>query len=62
MTYRLYFAVESFILTSEVLSQVIIRVTDTLRGEGIQIGAQPTEIRIIPNDIEPGVGKVVRGQ
>ena len=47
--YRLYFAVESFILTSEVLSQVTIRVTDTLRREGIQVGALPTDIRIISN-------------
>jgi small-conductance mechanosensitive channel len=62
VAYKLYFAVESFTLTADVLSQVITRVTDRLRGEGIQIGAQPTEIRIIPNDIEPGVGKVVRGQ
>jgi small-conductance mechanosensitive channel len=47
--YKLYFAVENFILTSEVLSQVTIRVTDTLRSEGIQVGALPTDIRIIPN-------------
>ena len=47
--YQLYFAVESFILTSETLSQVTIRVTDTLRGKGIQVGTLPTDIRIIPN-------------
>jgi small-conductance mechanosensitive channel len=52
--YKLYFAVENFILTSEVLSQVTIRVTDTLRSEGIQIGAPPTDIRIIPNDAVAG--------
>lgn len=48
--YKLYFAVENFVLTSEVLSQVTIRVTDILRSEGIQIGTPPTDIRIIPND------------
>ena len=52
--YKLYFAVESFILTPEVLSQVTIRVTETLRSEGIQVGALPTDIRIIPNDIAAG--------
>jgi small-conductance mechanosensitive channel len=52
--YKLYFAVESFILTSEVLSQVIIRVTETLRSDGIQVGAPPTDIRIIPNDTVAG--------
>lgn len=52
--YKLYFAVENFILTSEVLSQVTIRVTDTLRSAGIQIGAPPTDIRIIPNDAVAG--------
>jgi small-conductance mechanosensitive channel len=52
--YKLYFAVESFTLTSEVVSQVTIRVTDTLRREGIQVGALPTDIRIIPNDTVAG--------
>jgi small-conductance mechanosensitive channel len=47
--YQLYFAVDSFILTTDVLSQVTIRVTDALRGQGIQLGALPTDIRIIPN-------------
>ncbi len=48
--YKLYFAVESFVLTSEVLSEVTIRVADTLRSAGIQVGAPPTDIRIIPNE------------
>lgn len=52
--YKLYFAVESFMLTSDVLSQVTIRVTDTLRSEGIQVGAPPTDIRIIPTDTVAG--------
>lgn len=60
VTYRLYFAVESFILTSAVQSEIIIRVTDAFRSEGIQIGALPTDVRIIPNDIEAGTPKVVR--
>jgi small-conductance mechanosensitive channel len=47
--YKLYFAVETFILTAEVLSQVTIRVADILRSQGIQVGALPTDIRIIPN-------------
>jgi hypothetical protein len=55
----LYLAVESFILTSEVLSQVTIRVTDTLRSEGIQVGALPTDIRILPNAKFAGALKAV---
>jgi small-conductance mechanosensitive channel len=57
--YPLYLAVESFILTSEVLSQVTIRVTDTLRSEGIQVGALPTDIRILPNAKFAGALKAV---
>jgi len=60
VTYKLYFAVESFLLTSEVQSQVIIRVTDALRSEGIHIGALPTDVRIIPSDCVAGALKVVQ--
>jgi hypothetical protein len=60
VTYTLYFAVESFTLASDVQSQVIIHVTDALRSEGIQIGALPTDIRILPNDAGAGALKVVR--
>jgi small-conductance mechanosensitive channel len=52
--YKLYFAVESFVLTPDVLSQVIIRVSDALRREGIQIGAPPTDVRIISNNTVAG--------
>ena len=48
VTYRLYFSVESFILTSAVQSQVITRVTDLLRSEGIDIGTLATDVRLIP--------------
>jgi small-conductance mechanosensitive channel len=51
VNYKLYFAVDSFLLTSEVQSRVITQVTDALKGEGIQIGAPPTDIRIAPNDV-----------
>jgi small-conductance mechanosensitive channel len=50
VTYKLYFAVESFILTPEAQSQIITRVTDAFRSEGIHIGTMPTDVRIIPND------------
>jgi small-conductance mechanosensitive channel len=59
VTYRLYFAVDNFILTSAVQSQIIVRVTDVLRSEGIQIGTPPTDVRIIPNDIVAAAPKVV---
>jgi small-conductance mechanosensitive channel len=49
VAYTLYFAVESYLLTRDVRSQVIMRVTDALRSEGIQIGSMPTDIRIVPN-------------
>jgi small-conductance mechanosensitive channel len=49
--YKLYFAVESFMLTAEVLSQVTIRVIDTLQSAGIHVGALPADVRIIPGDI-----------
>jgi small-conductance mechanosensitive channel len=59
VTYRLYFAVENFILTSAVQSQIIVRLTDIFRSEGIQIGSLPTDVRIIPNDFVAGAPKVV---
>jgi small-conductance mechanosensitive channel len=52
--YKLYFAVENFILTSEVLSQVTMRVINTLRSEGTQVGAPATAVRIIPNTAVAG--------
>jgi len=58
VTYKVYFAVESFALTSEVQSEVIIRVADALRIDGIQIGALPTGIRIIQNEAVAGTPKV----
>jgi small-conductance mechanosensitive channel len=60
VTYRLYFAVENFILAPEAQSQIIIRVTDAFRSEGIHIGTLPTDVRIIPNDIVADAPKVVR--
>jgi len=38
-------------LTAEVLSQVTIRVIDTLQSAGIHVGALPADVRIIPGDI-----------
>jgi len=55
--YKLYFAVESFVLASDVLSEVIIRVTDALRREGIQRGELPAEVRIISNNTVGGALK-----
>jgi small-conductance mechanosensitive channel len=55
VTYNLYFAVDSFAGAPEVQSRVIMRITDALRSEKIQIGALPTDVRIVPNDT---VGKV----
>lgn len=49
VSYRLYFGVESFELTADVLSQVIIRVTDALRREAIPIGAPPSIVKIGAN-------------
>ncbi|MGD0503667.1 MAG: mechanosensitive ion channel domain-containing protein [Steroidobacteraceae bacterium] len=54
VTYKLYFAVDSFIATPEVQSAVIIRITDALRSGKIQIGALPTDVRILPNDAVAG--------
>ena len=54
VTYKLNFAVDSFVRTPEVQSQVIIRVSDGLRVAGIAIGALPTNVRILPNDIVTG--------
>jgi small-conductance mechanosensitive channel len=59
VTYKLYFAVESYLLAPEVQSQVITGVTDALRSEGIQIGSLPTDIRIVPNDPVAAALKVV---
>jgi small-conductance mechanosensitive channel len=51
--YKLYFAVEDYLLTAEVLSRVVVRVTEALLIEGIQIGALPTDIRTVPASAEP---------
>lgn len=58
VTYKLYFAVESFALTPEVLSNVIIRVTDAFQIDGIQIGTLPTNIGIIQNEAVAGTSQV----
>jgi small-conductance mechanosensitive channel len=50
VTYKLYFAVDGFVGAPEVQSRVIMRVTDALRSQKIQIGALPTNVRIIPNE------------
>ncbi len=60
VTYRLYFAVESFVLTPAVQSQIIIGVADAFRSEGIHIGTLPTDIRIIATDIAGDAPKVLR--
>jgi len=58
VTYKLYFAVESYALTPEVQSEVITRVTDALLIDGIQIGTLPTDVRIIQNEAVAGAPKV----
>ncbi len=45
VTYKIYFAVDGFGAAPEVQSRVIMRVTDALRSEKIQIGAPPTDVR-----------------
>jgi small-conductance mechanosensitive channel len=57
VTYRLYFAVDSFMATPEVQSQVIARVTDALRNSKIQIGSMPTSVRILPNESVPEMAR-----
>lgn len=47
VTYRLYFGVEGFERTADVLSQVIIRVTNALRIADISIGSPPTAVNIL---------------
>ncbi len=54
VTYKIYFAVDGFVGATEVQSGVIIRVTDALRSEKIQIGALPTDVRILPNEMADG--------
>jgi len=49
VAYRLYFGVEGFERVADVLSQVIIRVTDALRSEEISIGSPPTALKILAN-------------
>jgi len=49
VAYRLYFGVDSFERVVDVLSQVIIHVTDALRGEEISIGSPPTALAILAN-------------
>jgi small-conductance mechanosensitive channel len=56
--YKLYFAVESFARAPEVQSKVIIRVTEALRIDGIQIGTLPTDVRIIQDEAVAGAPKI----
>jgi small-conductance mechanosensitive channel len=58
VTYKLYIAADSFWRSADVESQVTIRVIKVLRGEGIQIGALPTEFSVIPNDMVAGAPKL----
>jgi small-conductance mechanosensitive channel len=51
--YKIYFAVDGFEGAPEIQSRVIMRVTDALQNEKIQIGALPTDVRILPNE-KPG--------
>jgi small-conductance mechanosensitive channel len=50
--YELCFAVNDFARTADVKSEVIRRVIDALQIEGIQIGTQPADLRIIGNAAE----------
>lgn len=59
VTYKIYFAVDGFEAAAEIQSRVIMRVTDALRNEKIQIGALPTDVRILPNEVPGDIPPVI---
>jgi len=48
VSYELCFGIDDFTLSQGVQSEVIGRVTDTLRIRGIAVGSPPVEVRVLP--------------